>query len=511
MLQVPVDILNPLGTTGATRITLDRTTHASDGRLPFYRGELFLSDSEVQQLNESGLTMNCPYGKPQFVEVTTPPLVQNYFTPVATAVTFSPLPPRSTRASFPSQPAPRPSSSGGKSSGGKSNRASALEVKPESSVPSKAPSSAHLAPPAAETPRVQMKVEEPPIIPANREKIQQFISERFSELAADQDYMCLYEEYFPQDVEAPISLSSVKQRVERESYLDHFQMQDDLLSLCAFWLHGPPMPNPMLPQYMAALKLIRKSTELMISRSTGIENKDYYSGPDVEAAIRAETKREQAMAKSTSSPSFARKVRKTQSTAGQSGSELKDIETQVAMLTQQVMGMQKSKPAGASAAASSAPRQEAMSVEEIRRLEADLIRLSPEDIDFVINSLLKGEPSVKVDDESYELDVGALPAAKQRALRRFVSRRLNIVDPTHEVQKLKQMLRQDELARASEEMAERLLAASAVVAPVAPIAPLQSIISPEEELRQRQREEEAKRLWQLAHGGDDDQDSMDVD
>jgi hypothetical protein len=181
------------------------------------------------------------------------------------------------------------------------------------------------------------------------------------------------------------------------------------------------------------------------------------------------------------------------------------------MLTQQVMGMQKSKPAGASAAASSAPRQEAMSVEEIRRLEADLIRLSPEDIDFVINSLLKGEPSVKVDDESYELDVGALPAAKQRALRRFVSRRLNIVDPTHEVQKLKQMLRQDELARASEEMAERLLAASAVVAPVAPIAPLQSIISPEEELRQRQREEEAKRLWQLAHGGDDDQDSMDVD
>lgn len=181
------------------------------------------------------------------------------------------------------------------------------------------------------------------------------------------------------------------------------------------------------------------------------------------------------------------------------------------MLTEHVLGLQKTKatssslPARASVALDSRP----LTPEEIRKLEADLVRLSPEDIDFVVTNMLKDEPSVRVDDESYELDVGALPAAKQKALRRFVSRRLNLADPTHEAQKLKQMLKQDELAKASEEMAERLLMAASAPPSVPMSEPEDVEADRQRTVKEKQREEEARRLWRLAHGDDDD--SMDLD
>jgi hypothetical protein len=508
MLQVSIDILNPTPMARSESVAIDRSVNSGNGKVPFFRGELFLNNEEATKLNDFLASIECNFGKPMFIEVKPPPIMPNMFIPAASSVTFSPLPPRSTRTSFPVQPVVS-KSSGGKSSGGKSSRPSSSNTKAES-IP--AVKTSEVTSPVSDTvmktPRVEYKTDEIPIIPANRAKIHQFLRETFAELASDQDFACLFDEFIPGGLSVPHTMSTVKQKIESERYLDHFQFQDDLISMSSFWLHGPPTPNPLLPQYMAALKLIRKSTDVMIMRCSGVENQDYYGGPDVEAAIKTQAKREQQAAKTTSSPSFARKVRRTQSTTSATG-ELRDIESQVARLTEQVMGLQKSKPAPRQSSAA-LPKQEAMSVEEIRRLEADLIKLSPEDIDFVVNNLLKDEPSVKVDDESYELDVGALPTVRQRALRKFVSRRLNIVDPGHEVQKLRQMLKQDELARASEEMAERLLASSMIPSapPVAVAAP-QPVISPEEEQRQKQREEEAKRLWRLAHGGDED--NMDID
>jgi hypothetical protein len=88
-------------------------------------------------------------------------------------------------------------------------------------------------------------------------------------------------------------------------------------------------------------------------------------------------------------------------------------------------------------------------------------------------------------------------------------------DPSHGAQKLKQMLRDDELALESEQIAERLLATSALPSPVgvpalppAPISTEDAEAERQRQERERQREEEAKRLWQLAHGDDD---SMDMD
>jgi hypothetical protein len=366
------------------------------------------------------------------------------------------------------------------------------------------------------TPRIDSHGVEVAIIPPNRTKIQRFISDIYSELVADVDYQCLYAEALPVATTVHISLSTIRDRVEKQLYEDHFQLEDDLIALGTYWIHGPPAPNPLLPQYMAALKLLRRSTELMVARSCEIDDRDYYTGPDVEAAIKADSKLAQAANKaerSTASPSFARKIKKPQPSVSGPANGLKNIEAQIAKLTEQVMGMQTSSK-GPSTVSSSSMRQDAMTADEIKRLEADLIRLSPDDIDYIIGTMLKDEPSVKIDEESYELDVGALPAGKQRALRRFVSRRLNVTDPAHEVHKLKQMLKQDELVKASEEMAERLLAASSTI-PFAPPAalpaavPAQPIISPEEEQRQRQREEEARRLWRLAHG-EGDEDDMDL-
>lgn len=506
MLQMPVDIFNHSTPARSELIALDRETHGGDGRVPFYRGELFLSEAELDLLNNHFQSIECPFGKPRFVEVTTPPLVQNFLTPVASATTFSPLPARSTRASFPNYgTSGKSNSSGGKLGSGKAARSPAAPVERERKIETPTPVSD-----VSETPRIDSKSDEIPIIPAKKQKIQDFITDVFAELSADRDYQTLYDESVPETLSVPITFSTIKDRIERGSYEDHFQFQDDLVALASFWLNGPPIHV----QYMAALKLLRRSTEVMIARCTEVDNSDYYSGPDVEAALKAEAKR--PTNETTSSPSFARKVKKPQPAASSSNVELKEIESQISKLTNQVLGMQKSsRVAGPSV---SAPvRQEAMTAEEIRRLEADLIRLTPEDIDYIISNMLKDEPSVKVDDESYELDVGALPAAKQRALRRFVTRRLNISDPTHEAQKLKQMLKQDELAKASEEMAQRLLAASsssipvAATLPAAPAAPaaVQPLISPEEEQRQRQREEEARRLWRLAHGEDDEDMELD--
>jgi len=517
MLQLPVDIINHTMTASSDTIVLDRETHSHDGLVPFYRGELFLSEPELKKLNEYFQSIDCPFGIPRFVEVSAPPLIQNYLTPVATAATFSPIPARSTRASFPNYGTSiKTTASGGKGGSGKSVRSSVAPIRTEPERQRKQELSAPMSD-VADTPRIDSSVnEEIPIIPPKRQKIQEFVTDVFAELNNDRDYQTLYEEALPNTLSVPISMLTIRDRIEKGIYEDHFQFQDDLIALASFWLHGPPMPNPMLPQYMAALKLLRQSTEVMIARCGEVENGDYYTGPDVEAAIKAEAKRAQVSQKPshTTSPSFARKIKKPQPASSSANGELKEIESQIAKLTNQVLGMQKS--SRSSGPSVSAPvRHEAMTAEEIRRLEADLIKLSPEDIDYIISNMLKDEPSVKVDDESYELDVGALPAAKQRSLRRFVTRRLNIADPTHEAQKLKQMLKQDELARASEEMAHRLLAASAVampsmpVAPLAPIAPIQPMISPEEEERQRKREEEAKRLWRLANGEDDE--DMDLD
>ena len=519
MLQVPVDVLNNLDQANSASFALNSQMNSGNGRVPLYRGELSLSTSELDRLNAYLQSIECPFGKPRFIEVKEPPLISNFITPLSSSVVFSPLPARSTRTSIPNYAASsRQSTIGGKDGSGKSLRASVAPIKTDP-MKEKRNESGLSSNEVAATPRIENRSEETPIIPANRPKIKEFVSRAYTEMANDADYRCLFEDAFPEGLASgPISLSTIRDRVEREMYLDHFQLQDDVIALASHWLHGPPMPNPMLPQYMAALKLMRKSTEWMIGHSSDVTNEDYYAGPDVKEAIKLQSKREQLAprpSQTSSSPSFARKVRKTQSTgSAPGGGELKDIETQVALLTQQVMGLQKTKSTGpgqARASTSSTVRQDSMTLDEIRKLETDLMRLGSDDIDYVIGTMLKDEPSVKVDDESYELDVGALPASKQRALRRFVTRRLNLSDPDHEVQKLKQILKQDELARASEEMAERLLAGSVhMPAAILPAAiPAQPSISPEEEQRQRQREEEARRLWRIAHGDDDD--DMDLD
>lgn len=129
------------------------------------------------------------------------------------------------------------------------------------------------------------------------------------------------------------------------------------------------------------------------------------------------------------------------------------------------------------------------------------MKLSPDDIDHVVSNILKDEPSVRVDEESYELDVAALPVGKQKNLRRFVTRRLNAKDPIHGANRLKQMLRDDDLARASEEMAERLLTG---VREEEDDEPMEEVREEKSE-REKLKDEEARRLWQLAHGDDDDE------
>lgn len=515
MFQVPADILQNNKTASTDRLALDPSLNSSDGLRMFYRAELFLDESELAKVNDFLSKTECPFGKPQMIEVRTPPLLQSFYTPASSAVAFSPLPARATRTSLPNYSgAARASTNGaGKLSAGdkpaKTKDEKVSMPKQDSIVPD---STDRISGPAL-TPRVPSVPIEIPMIPAKRSKILSVIAEAFAELASDQDFASLFEEYSPADVSPPLTMSTIKQRIEQESYLDHFQFSDDLIALAAFWLYGPPVPNPVLPQYMAALKLLRKSTDVMLQKSSGIENSDYYSGPDVVSAIKEETKRELSRPHTTS-PSFARKVRRTTSASAAGGArkpELKSIEDQVAMLTEHVLGLQKTKatssslPARASVALDSRP----LTPEEIRKLEADLVRLSPEDIDFVVTNMLKDEPSVRVDDESYELDVGALPAAKQKALRRFVSRRLNLADPTHEAQKLKQMLKQDELAKASEEMAERLLMAASAPPSVPMSEPEDVEADRQRTVKEKQREEEARRLWRLAHGDDDD--SMDLD
>ena len=529
MFQVPVDILNGVDRAKAHSIMLNEETHASNGRVPFYRAELFLNQSEIDRLNELFSDLEYQFGKPHFVEVKEPPLIQPIYVPAPAVPAYNPLPARSTRGLVPSSTTiSRLSSAGGKSQGGKAAKMSTASAVPKAEPIVKA--EPVVAPPTTQpTPRAGPVAEAVvPMIPMNKAKIQQVISEAFSELMADPEYMCLLEDNLPQDSfpSPPISLTTVKDRILSLKYLDHFQFMDDLIAVSMHWLQGPPPPNPILPQYMAALKLLRRGTELLMSHVGHIGNEDYYTGPDVAAAIKEEVKRESSTtATTTHSPSYARKVRRTDSTASAGGqrraassgsSELKSIEEQVTMLTQHVLGLQKAK--GPPQQRQSAPADSRpLSTDEIAKLESDLMRLTPDDIDHIVTSLLKDEPSVRVDDESYELDVGALPPAKQRNLRRFVTRRLNTTDPSHEAAKLKQILKADELAKASEEMAERLLAGPAYAPSLsAAIVPTEPQQSPEEieaerqrQFREHQRDEEARRLWRLAHGDDDD--SMDLE
>lgn len=500
----------------ADLLRLNHATHSSDGIVPFYRGEIFVDESELNMVNRVFSQIECVFGRPCFIEVKSPPLI---IPPVYT--TLNPpmavsLPVRSTRVSFPIHVEPP------RTSGGKSTRASGHETtsKVESAQIKAEPQFSN---PGDVSPGAKVSGEVP-MIPVNSARIYKVIEEVFAQLEADGDYTCLFAEYLPHGVTPSITLTSIRERVASRAYSDHFVFCDDLVALSAYWLQGPPTPNPLLPQYIASLKLIRQGTDLMMSKAQELSNEDYYTGPDVEAAIKEDIKREQVTRKSSvvSSTSFARKVRRTDSTGSASkSSELKSIEEQVTMLTQHVMGLQqnnnKGKNAVSQARASSASSLDSrpLSADEIRRLEADLMKMSPDDIDFLVTSMLKDEPSVRIDDESYELDVAALPASKQRAIRRFVTRRLNLVDPSHEAQKLKQILKQDELAKASEEMAERLLAAASM--------PLSSVpgkvISPAEDSeaerqrveRERKRDEEARRLWKLAHGGEDDDPSEQMD
>jgi len=483
----------------------------------------------LAQVNDILSKSDVQGGKPEMIAVKSPPIIPALYQPAFTPTTFSLLPVRSTRASLPSHGSQK-TSIGGKiapSEGGKKQpRTIETAAAPPSTIKQSEPSV---------IPTVTPKPATVPTVRPNKEKVYTAIREAFDIIAMDVDYGSLQDEYLPEGIfpAPPMSLTLVKERVDSDSYEDHFQFMDDLVTISNYWLQGPPQPNPMLPQYMAALKLIRNGTDIMMSSLIGkVANDDYYSGPNVEAAIREEIRFEQETAKSkTSSPSFARKVKKPNTdssisaTTGRSSSgkneQLKNIEQQVTMLTQHVLGLHKTTPrASAGGSATVAENSRPLGPDEIQKLETDLLTLSPEDIDHIITTLLKDEPSVRVDDESYELDVGALPPVKQRNLRRFVTRKLNIRDPAHGAQKLKQMLRDDDLARASEEMAERLLAASSMPSPAGPMmmgtfgAPpaVETVqMSPEEVEaerqrleRERQREEEAKRLWRLAHGDDDE-------
>ena len=339
---------------------------------------------------------------------------------------------------------------------------------------------------------------------ANRAKIQAVIREAFSEMMADPDCVSLQDEYTPQALSPlpSVSLTTIRQRVESEVYGDHFQFGDDLVSLCMFWLQGPSQPNPMLPQYMAALKLIRKSTDVLLAKGVKILNADYYAGPELESA---DAREDEPVRASPKSPTFARKVRRTEPSGPprKSASELRSIEQQVTMLTQHVLSLQASSRPGRSAPLARQPStgDRPLTTDEITRLESDLMKLSPDDIDHVVSNILKDEPSVRVDEESYELDVAALPVGKQKNLRRFVTRRLNAKDPIHGANRLKQMLRDDDLARASEEMAERLLTG---VREEEDDEPMEEVREEKSE-REKLKDEEARRLWQLAHGDDDDE------
>lgn len=519
-------------------IVLSQQTHSSDGRVPFYRGELYINDSEVLQLNSFLANAECEFGVPFLIEVKSPPLVFPTISIVPSTSTGISLPSRSARLSVPIQiDTSSGTNQGGKSKGGKASRLQERDIlKSQETGAIKSESKLSGAVEESSLGEVPSEI---PMIPMNSGKVQQLIQDVFAVIAADGDYSCLFAEYLPQGGSGHFSLSSIKERVQSGTYSDHFIFFDDLIALSKYWLQGPPAPNPLLPQYIAALKLIRQSTDLMISRSQILSNEDYYTGPDVDASIKQEVKREQAAfsqsfssRKSASSTSYARKVRRTDSSGSANApSDLKSIEEQVTMLTQHVLGMQNSKGSKISSSSitgnqtsrsssSSSLDTRPLSAEEIRRLEADLMKMSADDIDFLVSNMLKNEPSVRIDDESYELDVSALPGTKQRAIRRFVTRRLNLIDPSHEAQKLKQILKQDELAKASEEIAERILAGVSLPQSM-PLREIPPVLSPEEleaerqrAEREKKREEEARRLWKLAHGGDEDDDGseqMDVD
>ena len=521
-----------------SRMSLDPLMNAHDGRLIFYRGELFLDHSELEGVNTMLATENDHFGKALMIEVKTPPLLPAIYPNVVVPSMLSPLPARSTRSSLPNYGTSVRTSGGGKVK--QSDEKPKSESAPTRSEKQSKPTSSAIAAPLprfSETPKPVI-----PLIKANSEKVHGMIRKVFESIVADPDYACLQDEFIPAGLfpSPSMSLTIIRDRVMTLAYEDHFQFMDDIVLMCTFWIQGPPQPNPTLPHFLASLKLLRNGTDIMMASLIGeIDNDDYYTGPNVEEAIRNETRREEAelkagdsqkTASTTSSPSFARKVKKSGSVGGKTqrvsgsgpgaDSQLRTIEQQVSMLTQQVLGLQKSSgpratprtsASGAGASADSRP----LSAEDIRKLESDLMTLEPEDIDHIVTSILKDEPSVRIEDDSYELDVSALPPVKQRNLRRYVTRKLNMRDPSYGAQKLKQLLRDDELAMESEQIAERLLATSALPSPVGvpalPPAPTSLEDTEAERQRQdreRQREEEAKRLWQLAHGDDD---SMDMD
>lgn len=525
-----------------TNVSLDPSVHAHDGRLLFYRGELFLDKSELDCVNKVLATQNDQFGKARMIEVKTPPLIPAANPAVLFPSILSPLPVRSTRFSLPIYGTNVRTSRGGKVK-------QSDETTKSDSAPGKSEKPPKQSPTASVAPLPRFSEIPKPVIPMIKpktEKVHKVIQRVFESIVADPVYACLQDQFTPTGLfPAPsITLTIIRDRVMSSAYEDHFQFMDDIVLMCTFWIQGPPQPNPTLPHYLASLKLLRNGTDIVMTSLIGeIDNNDYYSGPNVEEAIRNETKREEAelsaagSQKTTSmksSPSFARKVKKSASVGGKTqrvsagsgqgsgDSQLRNIEQQVSMLTQQVLGLQKSsgpratpRTSGAGPGNSAQADSRPLSADDIRKLESDLMTLEPEDIDHIVTSILKDEPSVRIDDESYELDVSALPPVKQRNLRRFVTRKLNMRDPSHGAQKLKQMLRDDELALESEQIAERLLATSALPSPVgvpglppAPISTEDAEAERQRQERERQREEEAKRLWQLAHGDDD---SMDMD
>lgn len=510
---------------GHNPFALDEIANSGDGRVMFYRGELFLTEEELAKVAEVLSRADTPVGRVQLTEVKTPPLIPAIYPTTAPIVpSLTSLPPRSNRGSI----------TGALSSTGNGKAFSERTQERGNNLPSElkrervssASGEGMQAPPLSAPQRSggkavpKQETHTLPTVKSDRSKIQSIIREAYISISADPDYRCLEATYIPEGLVPPVTMTSIRNRIEAESYDDHFQFMGDLVVMSSYWLQGPPLPNPLLPQYMAALKLSRNGTDVLMNSVGEISNEDYYEGPDVDAIIKIETKRESAVEQRQSvrppaaSPSYARKVRRTESSSGGGAlsktSELKQIHDQVNLLTEHVLGMQKNvKSSRASESAhTSETNARALNAEEIRKLETDLMKLSPEDIDHIVSNILKDEPSVRVDDESYELDVAALPPTKQRNLRRFVSRKLNNKDPAFGAHKLKQLLRDDERAKASEEFAERLLAAGPVPAAAPPVQPR---MSPEEEeaerqrqLREQQREEEAKRLWRLANGDDEE-------
>jgi hypothetical protein len=496
-----------------SRFSLDSIANSTDGHVRFYRGELFLDESEFESVRELLSGSGFSSSKVTLTEVKTPPLIPALYTPILPPTSsFAPLPPRSTRGSLPGVSESSISRAVREKPSG--------EMKRERSNSIVGPAHARSGGKGGKTGLIIPEPEVPlPRVKSDRVKIQSLIREAYISISADPDYRCLDEEYVPAGYSPPLTLTTVRTRVETESYDDHFQFMNDLVVLSIYWLQGPPAPNPLLPQYLASMKLSRNGTDMMMNMVGELSNDDYYEGPDVEETIRIEAKRDERILKSSSgrqstTPSFARKVRRSNSTtsAGKRNSDgIQQLQDHLNKLTEHVLELHKTQKSGRSTTPSPGEPagHRALSADEIRRLEADLMKLSSDDIDYIIGHVLKDEPSVRVDDDEYELDVGALPPAKQRNLRRFVTRRLNSKDPSHGAQKLKQILRDDDRARASEQIAEQLLAAASPsgMAVAAPFAPQR--ISPENEEAERQRirkekerEEEAKRLWQLAHGDD---------